>query len=278
MGEGETRLFEPAFWRPQFAAEGYPQIEQPRSPVEGTLAVSDRVVQLRSAARARRAFSIPFELVQEVEVRTQRRHRRAWLGGREILLWTIRCRHVRSRRPSGRCRRTTKAAGAARTRASPRFVRRRSSEPRQALRCASSLRPRAASAGRHAAKQDRVGQHPLRASSASSRHAAGSRTIPPRGRCPRTRGSRGRPCARRLAQRIDDRLRVAHAASTRRRCRRPRKSSRALLRRRAALSDMPIASCMSRMKLRVSGAMPSHPAHDVLGAVDARGIRAGRGT
>src|SRR5450631_4410453 len=42
--EGEVGTFEPVFWRPEFALEGYPEVEQSRTPTEGTLTISDRAV------------------------------------------------------------------------------------------------------------------------------------------------------------------------------------------------------------------------------------------
>ena len=60
-------LFEPASWRPEFASEGYPQVERMRTPVDGTLVVAERsllFVPVPGAASIR----IPYELVQEVEV------------------------------------------------------------------------------------------------------------------------------------------------------------------------------------------------------------------
>ncbi len=68
VGEGEIRMFERAFWRPQFALEGYPQIEQPRSPVPGTLNVSDRSINFVPPPGTP-SVRIPYELVQDVEVR-----------------------------------------------------------------------------------------------------------------------------------------------------------------------------------------------------------------
>ena len=67
--EGETTSFERASWRPEFAAEGYPQVERSRTPVEGTLTISDRSVSFVPPLGAT-SVRIPFELVQEVQIRT----------------------------------------------------------------------------------------------------------------------------------------------------------------------------------------------------------------
>jgi hypothetical protein len=67
--EGAVRAFEPAWWRQEFAREGYPEIERARTQTEGTLAITDRavfLVPLPGAIRVR----IPYELVQDVEVGT----------------------------------------------------------------------------------------------------------------------------------------------------------------------------------------------------------------
>jgi hypothetical protein len=40
--EGQAVMFEPAWWRPEFAREGYPQVERSRAPREGILAIGDR--------------------------------------------------------------------------------------------------------------------------------------------------------------------------------------------------------------------------------------------
>lgn len=66
--EGKVTTFERVFWRPQFAVEGYPRIENPRTPVEGVLAVSDRSIGLFPPLGTP-SVRIPFELVQDVEVR-----------------------------------------------------------------------------------------------------------------------------------------------------------------------------------------------------------------
>jgi hypothetical protein len=65
--EGEVRRFEPAYWRLELSREGYPQVERSRTPMEGTLAMSNRAmlfVPLPGATSVR----IPYELVQGVEV------------------------------------------------------------------------------------------------------------------------------------------------------------------------------------------------------------------
>jgi len=66
--EGEVETFEPAYWRPEFASEGYPQAERSRTPTEGTLAISERSILLVPPLGATRV-RIPYELVQDVEVR-----------------------------------------------------------------------------------------------------------------------------------------------------------------------------------------------------------------
>jgi hypothetical protein len=65
--EGEIGTFEPAFWRPEFALEGYPEVEQSRTPTEGTLAISDRSVFFVPPPGTV-SVRIPYELVQGVEV------------------------------------------------------------------------------------------------------------------------------------------------------------------------------------------------------------------
>jgi hypothetical protein len=67
-GEGEVRTVRLAFWRPQFAMEGYPQVEQPRTPAEGELVVTDRSVTFVPPPGAT-SVRIPYELVHDVEVR-----------------------------------------------------------------------------------------------------------------------------------------------------------------------------------------------------------------
>jgi hypothetical protein len=67
-GEGEVRSFEPAFWRTEFAREGYPQVERSRTPTEGTLAITERSV-LFVPPPGTASVRIPFELVQDVEAR-----------------------------------------------------------------------------------------------------------------------------------------------------------------------------------------------------------------
>jgi hypothetical protein len=65
--EGEIRMFEPVFWRPEFALEGYPEVEQSRTPTEGTLAVTERSVVFVPPPGAT-SVRIPYELVQDVAV------------------------------------------------------------------------------------------------------------------------------------------------------------------------------------------------------------------
>ena len=66
--EGKITTFDRAFWRPEFAHEGYPQIERSRTPAEGSLAVSDRSVTFVPPPGTT-SVRIPFDLVQEVDVR-----------------------------------------------------------------------------------------------------------------------------------------------------------------------------------------------------------------
>ena len=65
--EGEVALFEWVSWRPEFAREGYPQVERSRTPTDGTLAISERAALLLPAPGAT-SIRIPFELVQNVKV------------------------------------------------------------------------------------------------------------------------------------------------------------------------------------------------------------------
>lgn len=67
--EGEMKTFEPAFWRPEFSRDGYPDVERTRNSTEVTLAIGTRsafLVPPPGAIRTR----IPYELVQDVELRT----------------------------------------------------------------------------------------------------------------------------------------------------------------------------------------------------------------
>jgi hypothetical protein len=66
--EGEMRMFELAFWRPEFALDGYPQVEQSRTPTEGTLTITDRSVSFVPPPGTT-SVRIPYQLVQDVEVR-----------------------------------------------------------------------------------------------------------------------------------------------------------------------------------------------------------------
>jgi hypothetical protein len=65
--EGEVTIFESASWRPEFAREGYPQIERSRAPTDGTLAISERAALLLPPPGAT-SVRIPYELVQKVSV------------------------------------------------------------------------------------------------------------------------------------------------------------------------------------------------------------------
>jgi len=65
--EGEIGTFEPAYWRPEFALEGYPEVEQSRTPTEGTLSITERSVFFVPPPGAA-SVRIPYELVQGVDV------------------------------------------------------------------------------------------------------------------------------------------------------------------------------------------------------------------
>jgi hypothetical protein len=67
--EGEPRTFEPAFWRAEFTLEGYPQVEQSRTPTEGALVITERSVSFVPPLGTT-SLRIPYELVQDVEVQT----------------------------------------------------------------------------------------------------------------------------------------------------------------------------------------------------------------
>jgi hypothetical protein len=73
-GPGQGRVFEPAYWRPEFEGEGYPQSERSRTPVEGTVAITDRSVLL-VPAQGGASIRIPYEVVLDVSV-----HRSAVTG------------------------------------------------------------------------------------------------------------------------------------------------------------------------------------------------------
>ena len=65
--EGPSVAFEPAWWRPEFAREGYPRIERSRTPREGTLVITDRSLTFAPPPGAV-SIRIPYELVRTVEV------------------------------------------------------------------------------------------------------------------------------------------------------------------------------------------------------------------
>jgi hypothetical protein len=69
LNEGQAVTFEPAYWRAEFAREGYPQVERSRTPLEGTLAISDRSVTFVPPPGVAVSIRIPYELVRNVEVR-----------------------------------------------------------------------------------------------------------------------------------------------------------------------------------------------------------------
>ena len=66
--EGTVTTFEPAYWRPEFESEGYPQVERARTQVEGTLALTERAVVLLPPPGTT-SVRIPYELVVEVSVK-----------------------------------------------------------------------------------------------------------------------------------------------------------------------------------------------------------------
>jgi len=66
--EGQAVMFEPAWWRPEFAREGYPQVERSRAPREGVLAIGDRSLTFVPPAGAV-SVRVPYDLVRSVEVR-----------------------------------------------------------------------------------------------------------------------------------------------------------------------------------------------------------------
>ena len=66
--EGVVTIFEAASWRPEFALDGYPQVERLRTPTEGTLAISERAA-LFLPRPGTTSVRIPYELVQNIEVR-----------------------------------------------------------------------------------------------------------------------------------------------------------------------------------------------------------------
>ena len=68
--EGSAVMFEPAYWRAEVAAEGYPQVERARTPVEGTLAISDRSLTFVPPPGGAVSVRIPYELVRSVEVQS----------------------------------------------------------------------------------------------------------------------------------------------------------------------------------------------------------------
>jgi len=67
--EGNAVMFEPGFWRPEFAHEGYPQVERSRTPVEVTLAIAERSLTLIPPPGGAVTVRIPYELVRSIEVR-----------------------------------------------------------------------------------------------------------------------------------------------------------------------------------------------------------------
>jgi len=66
-GPGQGQVFEPVYWRPEFEGEGYPQFERSRTPVEGTLAITERAALLVPAVGGA-SIRIPYEVVLDVSV------------------------------------------------------------------------------------------------------------------------------------------------------------------------------------------------------------------
>ena len=66
-GEGRVSVFELVLWRPEFAREGYPQVERSRSSIERSLTITDRSVSFIPPPGAI-SVRVPYELVQDVEV------------------------------------------------------------------------------------------------------------------------------------------------------------------------------------------------------------------
>ena len=90
-GEGKISIYELVLWRPEFAIEGYPQVEQSRTSIEGSLNITERSVSFVPPPGTT-SVRIPYELVQDVEVSRKRRCWRASFHDREILLWALRHR------------------------------------------------------------------------------------------------------------------------------------------------------------------------------------------
>lgn len=65
--EGVVTVFEAVSWRPEFARDGYPQVERSRTPAEGALALSERAALFLPPAGTT-SVRIPYELVQNVEI------------------------------------------------------------------------------------------------------------------------------------------------------------------------------------------------------------------
>jgi hypothetical protein len=66
-GEGKVSVFELVLWRPEFAREGYPQVERSRSSTERSLTITDRSVSFIPPPGAI-SVRVPYELVQEVDL------------------------------------------------------------------------------------------------------------------------------------------------------------------------------------------------------------------
>jgi hypothetical protein len=66
-GEPGVAIYEPVWWRPEFAREGYPQVVRGRTAVEGTLVVTERWVLFAPPPGAV-SVRVPYEIVESVSV------------------------------------------------------------------------------------------------------------------------------------------------------------------------------------------------------------------
>jgi hypothetical protein len=65
--EGAVRTLERVYWRPEFESEGYPQVERARTPVEGTLALTERAILMLPPAGTA-SVRVPYDVVMDVVV------------------------------------------------------------------------------------------------------------------------------------------------------------------------------------------------------------------
>jgi hypothetical protein len=110
--EGEMKTFEPAFWRPEFSRDGYPDVERTRNSTEVTLAIGARSAFLVPSPGAIRT-RIPYELVQDVELRTDASSEPSSLSCDRAM--ALRYRHLRRSCRTERIGRDRRRSGAART-------------------------------------------------------------------------------------------------------------------------------------------------------------------